>query len=228
MPLVGSGRGRHGLLAVERRPADSVSQPLVIQHKIADRIRQLPALPLTFLPAGAFTLAVWRGRACRLDCVGRCAEFVGGDVSYRRSLAGSIRRMPRRTGEIPGSGVRLEGCSTRLSHRDLAPYPSSCLLDCLAGSRVSRLHGLKQRQHVLRAGGCPPSEKPMVSVLQRTAAANRDEPGVAIFGKDHRFAHLSLHLSDIAHQPRCGLGRSGRVSRRTRCGRQATNCRRGT
>jgi hypothetical protein len=185
MPLLGSGRGRNGRLAVEHRPADSVSQLLVIQHKIADRIRQLPALPLTFLPTGAFTLAVRRSRACRLDCVGRCAEFVGGDMSYRRSLPGSIRCMPRGTGQIPCSGVRLEGCRARLRHRDLAPYPSSRLLDCLARSRVGRLHRLKQRQHVLRAVGCPLSEKPMVRVLQRAAAANRDESGVALFGKDH-------------------------------------------
>ena len=46
-------------------------------NKIADRDGQLLALPLTFLPTGAFTLAVWRSRAYRLDCVGRCAEFVG-------------------------------------------------------------------------------------------------------------------------------------------------------
>ena len=188
MPLLGSGRGRNGRLAVEHRPADFVSQPLVIQHKIADRIRQLLALPLTFLPTGAFTLAVWRSRAYRLDCVGRCAEFVGGDMSYRRGLPGSIRRMPRGTGQIPCSGLRMAGCRAGLRHRDLAPYPSSCLLDCLARSRVSRLRRLEQMQHVLRAVGCPLGEKPMVGVLQRAAAANRDESGVAIFGKDHGLA----------------------------------------
>jgi hypothetical protein len=188
MPLLGSGRGRTGRLAVEHRPADSVSQPLVIQHKIADCIRQLLALPLTFLPTRAFTLAIWRSRAYRLDCVGRCAEFVGGDMSYRRGLPSSIRRMPRGTGQVPCSGLRMAGCRARLRHRDLTPYPSSRLLDCLARSRVGRLHRLKQRQHVLRAVGCPLCEKPMVRVLQRAAAANRDESGVAIFGKDHRLA----------------------------------------
>ncbi|MCX6083133.1 MAG: hypothetical protein NTW32_26700 [Chloroflexi bacterium] len=38
---------------------------------------------------------------------------------------------------------------------------------------------------MLRAVGCPHGEKPVVEVLQRAAAANRDESGVAIFGKDH-------------------------------------------
>ena len=124
--------GRTGRLAVEHRPADSVSQPLVIQYKLANRLRQLLALPLTFLPTGAFTLAVWRSRAYRFDCVGRCAEFVGGDMSYRRGLSGSIRRIPRGTGQIPCRGLRMAGCRARLRHRDLAPYPSSRQLDCLA------------------------------------------------------------------------------------------------
>jgi hypothetical protein len=147
---------------------------LVIQHKIADRMRQPPALPLTFLPTRAFSLAIWRGRAYRLDCVGRCAEFVGGDMSYRRGLPGSIRRMPRGTGQIPCSGLRMAGCRAGLRHRDLAPYPSSRLLDCLARSRVGRLHRLKQRQHVLRAVGCPLSEDAMIRVGEGPATADGD------------------------------------------------------
>jgi hypothetical protein len=67
---------------------------LVIQHKIADRIRQLPALPLTFLPACAFTLADWRGRAYRLDRVGCSTELVSGDMRHRCGLAGSIGGVP--------------------------------------------------------------------------------------------------------------------------------------
>ena len=74
MPLLGSGRGRNGRLAVEHRPADSVSQLLVIQHKIADRIRQLPALPATLLATGTLSLALCSGRACRLYRVGRGTE----------------------------------------------------------------------------------------------------------------------------------------------------------
>ena len=185
MRVLGSGRGRTGRLAVKHRPADFVSQPLVIQHKIANRIRQLTALPLTFLPTGALTPAVWRSRAYRLDCVGRRAEFVGGDMSYRHGLPCSIRRMPRSTGQIPSSGVRSAGRCARLRHRDLAPHPSTCLLDRLARSRISRLHLLKQMQNVLRAVSCPHGEKPVIRVLQRAATANRDESGVAIFGKDH-------------------------------------------
>src|SRR5687768_7422679 len=82
----------------------------------------------------------------------------------------------------------MAGCRAGLRHRDLAPYPGSCQLDCLARSRVSRLGRLEQMQHMLRAVGCPLGEKPVVGVLQRAAAANRDESGVAIFGKDHGLA----------------------------------------
>jgi hypothetical protein len=44
--------------------------------------------------------------------------------------------------------------------------------------------------------------------LQRAATANRDESGVAIFGKDHNFAYLSLHLPNgLAHLPPRYAGR---------------------
>src|SRR5258706_5074311 len=181
----GSGRGHTGRLAVKHRPADFVSQALVIQHKIANRIRQLLALPLTLKPAGILFLAIRCGRMHGLDRVGCSAEFVGGDMSYRRSLPGSIRRMPRGTGQIPCSRLRMAGCRAGLRHPALAPHPSSCLFDRLARSRISRLHLLKQMQNVLRAVSCPHGEKPVIRVLQRAATANRDESGVAIFGKDH-------------------------------------------
>jgi hypothetical protein len=193
MYMLGSGRERTDPLTVKHRPADIVSQPLVVQYKITNRILQLTALPLTFLPTVALTLAVWSSSAYRLDCVGRRAEFVGGDVSYRRGLPCSMRRMPRSTGQIPSSGVRSKGRRARLRHRDLAPDPSTALLDCLARSRISRLHHLKQMQNVLRAVSCPKGEKPVIRVLQRAATSNRDESGVAILGKDHNYAPLSLY-----------------------------------
>jgi hypothetical protein len=109
-------------------------------------------------------------------------------MRYRRGLPGSIRRIPRGTGQIPRSGLRMAGCRAGLGHRDLAAYPGARQLDGLARSSVSRLCHLEQMQHVLRAVGCPLGEKVVVGVLQRAAAANRDEPGVANFGKDHSLA----------------------------------------
>ena len=59
-------------------------------------------------------------------------------------------------------------------------------------------------QNVLRAVSCPHGEKPVIRVLQRAATANRDESGVAIFGKDHNFAHLSLYLPNGSRQWQVG------------------------
>ena len=49
--------------AVEYRPADVVSQPLIVQDEIAYRIRKLVALPAALEPAGTLALAFRRGRA---------------------------------------------------------------------------------------------------------------------------------------------------------------------
>jgi hypothetical protein len=49
--------------AVEYRPADVVSQPLIIQDKIANRIWQLVALPAALEPAGTLALSFWCSRA---------------------------------------------------------------------------------------------------------------------------------------------------------------------
>jgi hypothetical protein len=48
--------------AVEHRPADLVSQPLIIQDELADSFRQLFPLPSTLEPAGGFTVASGDGR----------------------------------------------------------------------------------------------------------------------------------------------------------------------
>ena len=41
--------------AVEHRPADVVSQPLIVKDEFANRIRELFALPLALEPAGALS-----------------------------------------------------------------------------------------------------------------------------------------------------------------------------
>ena len=126
-----------GTSAVEHRPADLVSQALILQDELANRIGELFALPLTFETAGALTLASGDGRTRGLD---------------RGAAQLSCRSL--------GMASRI----ARLRHLDLAPYPSSCQLDCLARSHISRLFRIEQMQHVLRAVGCPPGEKPVVRV----------------------------------------------------------------
>src|SRR6185437_397340 len=55
--LLGSADLPSGLSAVEHRPADVVSQSLIIQDQLADRLRELVALPAALEPPGALTLA---------------------------------------------------------------------------------------------------------------------------------------------------------------------------
>jgi hypothetical protein len=90
--LLGSGRllASHRL-AVEHRPADVVSQSLIIQDKVADRFRQLLALPLAFPTTGGLSLPLGRGCPHSLDGVGRSAELVGGNMRHRRRLTRSVR-----------------------------------------------------------------------------------------------------------------------------------------
>src|SRR5689334_13117739 len=182
MRLLGSAgvRGRLvSMSAVEHRPADVVSEPLVVQNKLANRLRQLFALPLTLKPASALALTLRGGRTRSLDRVSRSTELVCGDMRYRRGLPGRIRRMPRGTGQIPCRGLRMAGCRAGLRHLDLAARPCPSLLDRLAGPPVRGLHRLEERQNVLCARGCPQGEQPMVQIRERPAAADRDEARVA-------------------------------------------------
>src|SRR6059036_1930913 len=82
-----------GVSAVEHRPADVVSQPLIIQDQFADRVRELFSLPSTLEPPSVVTLAFRSGCTRRLDRVGRRSELVRSDVRYRRGLAGGIGGM---------------------------------------------------------------------------------------------------------------------------------------
>ena len=82
--------------AVEHRPADLVSQPLILQDEFANRIGELFALPTALEPAGALTLASGGRRTRGLDRVGRSTELVCGDMRHRCRLAGSICGVPER------------------------------------------------------------------------------------------------------------------------------------
>jgi hypothetical protein len=170
---------------VEHRPADLVSQPLILQDEFANRIRKLFALPTALEPAGALTLAS-RGRRTRgLDRVGRSTELVCGDMRHHRRLAGSKCGVPSGSAQL---SCRSHGMATRrtgLGHLDLASRPCPNLLDRQTGPPVRRLHRLEEVQNVLCAHGSPQSQEPMVGVRERPPAADGDEAGVAISWQDH-------------------------------------------
>ena len=72
-----------------------------------------------------------------------------------------------------------------LRHPDFASRPCPNLLDRQTGPRVRGLHQLEEVQNVLGARGSPQSQEPVVGVRERPPAADRDEPGVAVFWQDH-------------------------------------------
>ena len=171
--------------AVEHRPADFVSQPLILQDEFANRIRELFALPTALAPARALTLAFGGGRTRGLDCIGRRTELVGGDMRYRRRLAGGICGVPSGAAQL---SCRRHGVTTRrarLSHRDLASRPGPSLLNGLAGPWVRGLYRLKKVQNVFCAYGGPQSQELVIGVRERPPAADGDETGVTVFGKNH-------------------------------------------
>jgi hypothetical protein len=178
-------RIRGPLSAVENRPADGVSQPLIVQDEFANRSRELVTLPTAFEPAGARTLA-HRGRRTRgLDGIGRSTELVCGDMRHRGCLAGGIGGVPSGSAQLSRRTVGVASCGSGLGHPDFAARPCPKLLDRLAGPRVRGLHRLEEVKDVLCARGRPQRQEAMVGVRERPPTADRDEAGVAVFREDH-------------------------------------------
>src|SRR5712691_9149599 len=82
--------------AVKHRPADAVPQPLVVKYELANRLRELVALPPALESPCGLALAFRRGGTCGLDRIGGRTEFVRSDVRDGPGLAGSVRGMPCR------------------------------------------------------------------------------------------------------------------------------------
>jgi len=183
--LLGSADKLSRASAVEHRPADLVSQPLILQDEFANRIGELFALPTALEPAGALTIACGGGRTRGLDRVGRSTKLVCGDMRHHCRLAGSICGVPSGSAQL---SCRSHGMATRrarLRHRDRAARPCPNLLDRLARPQIRGLRRLEEVQNVLCARGRPQSQEPMVGVGERAPAADGDEARVAVFGEDH-------------------------------------------
>src|SRR5690606_22386344 len=102
-----------------------------------------------------------------------------------------------------------------LRHRDLAARPCLNLLDGPAGPRIGGLYRLEEMQDVLSARGRPQGQEPVVGVRERPPAADGDEAGGAVFGKDHGGnvpARASQHRADsFTSRPRRGDSRARHV-----------------
>jgi hypothetical protein len=166
---------------VEYRPANLVSQPLIVQDKFPNCIWKLFALPMALEPTSALTM---RGTHS-FDRVGGSTQLVCGDMRHHSSLTGSICGVP--SGSIQGS-CRRHGTTTRrtgLHHLDFTSSPGSDVLNRLAGTRVYGLYHFKERQNMLCTLGSPQCQKPMVGICEHPPAPDGDEARVADFGKDH-------------------------------------------
>src|SRR5437867_5832172 len=121
--------------AVEHRPADVVAQPLVVEYELANRLRELVALPPALESPCALALSFRRGSTCSLDRIGGRTELVRGDVCDGRGLAGSVRGMPCCPTQVSGRGVCMAGRRASPGHRDLATHPCPSLLNCVTRPR---------------------------------------------------------------------------------------------
>src|SRR5438874_126205 len=173
------------LSAAEQRPTDVVPQPLVVEYELANRLRELVALPVALESPGALALSFRRGSTCGLDRIGSRTELVRGDVCDDRRLAGSKRGMARCPTQISGRGHCVATRCASLGHRDLAAHPRAGLLNRLTRSRVFRPSRLEPVEDVLRARCRPQGEELVIGIGEGPTAADRHETRRAIFREDH-------------------------------------------
>src|ERR1700738_4058173 len=179
-----SRRGPDALLAVEHRPADVVPQPLVVEYELADRLRELVALPPALESPCAFALSFRHGGACGLDRIGGRTELVRRDMCDDRRLARGVRGMAWRPTQISGRGHCIGSCRACLGHGDLAARPGPPEFDRATRSRVRRPSRLEEVQDVFRARCRPQGEEMVIRIREGPAAADRHETRVAFFRQD--------------------------------------------
>jgi hypothetical protein len=175
---------------IEERPADLISESLVVQHELADLVRKLCTLPLALHTTRLVTFT-WASR--RAHCphgVGGRAQLVSCHMSHGRGLSSSMGRLPRGAGNIPGCGVRSERSLTGLRHRDLTTHPSMGQLNRPPRPVVPWLRSFKEVQYVPCAIGGPHGETLVIGVLKGATATHGHKSGISLFGEDHLSAHL--------------------------------------
>ena len=172
-------------LSVEGRPTDVATQTLVVQHQFPDLIGKLIALPLALEPTGDAGLTWWSNSAYGLDRIGGRTKIVCGNVGHGAGLSGGIRREPCCSPLVTRRAHGVTAGGAGLHHRDLATNPGADVVDRLPWSRITRMSGLEQLQHMLRAGRRPERQQPVVGVRQGAATTDRDEPGIPHVREDH-------------------------------------------
>src|SRR5215216_821886 len=98
-----------GRSAIEHEPAFIVAQALVVEDELPDLTGKLSALPLALAATGRVAFVVWRRRARSPDRVGRCIQFVGGDMRHCPGLAGGVCCFPRGAEQVSGRAIGVAG-----------------------------------------------------------------------------------------------------------------------
>src|SRR6266571_4302210 len=173
---------RDALSTVEHRPADVVPQPLVVEYELANRLRELLALPPAFESPCAVAL-----------------YFRRGDVWDDRRLAGSERGMACCPTHVSGRGHCMATRRASLGHFDLAARPGAGLLNRLTRSRVLRPTRLEPVEDVLRARCRPQGEELVIRIGEGPTAADGHETRVAVFREDHTQQPFCSHLPNALH-----------------------------
>ena len=194
--LAGQCRRPDGLSAVEHKPADVVPQPLIVEYELANRLRELVALPPALESPCALAVSFPRGRTCRLDRIGGRTKLVRGDMCNDRRLAGGVSGMPCCPTQVSGRGHCMAARRASLGHRDLATRPGAGLLNRLTGSPVLRPSRLEPVEDVLRARCRPQGEELVIRIGESPTAADRHETRVAVFREYHTQQPFCSHLSN--------------------------------
>jgi hypothetical protein len=114
---------------------------LIIEHKLANRVWELIALPLAFESASVLA----RGRTDSLDRIRGRTQFMRSNVGNQRRLSGRIRSIPFCPTQVSGRGVSMTARRASLGHRNLATHPGVGLFNGMTRPRVLRSYRLEER-----------------------------------------------------------------------------------
>ena len=88
-------------------------------------------------------------------------------VRHRHGMTGCSSGFFRRAHGVSRSGMRSEGCCSRLRHRNFSARPSTSLVNRLTWTQVTRMNFLEKMQDMLGAICRPYGEKAMIRILKR-------------------------------------------------------------
>nr|WP_198543347.1 hypothetical protein [Pseudofrankia sp. BMG5.36] len=120
--------------AVKHRPADFVPQPLIVKHKLANRLRKLVTLPPALTSTRGLAVAFRHGGTGSFDRIGGSTKLVRGDVRDGPSLTRGVCGMPGGPSQVSGRAHGMTARRASLHHRHLAAHPSAGMLDRLTRS----------------------------------------------------------------------------------------------